>query len=65
MITTFFAGIFGVPREVCCRESRKAVQDFSRKNGTKSCLKEIHFVDKDAGMISMIQKEFTTSISAQ
>ncbi|VDI40698.1 Hypothetical predicted protein [Mytilus galloprovincialis] len=55
----FSSGIFGVPREVCCMKSRKAVQDFSRKNGTKSCLKEIHFVDKDAGIISMIQKEFS------
>ncbi|CAG2184698.1 PARP10_14_15 [Mytilus edulis] len=63
-IPAISSGIFGVPREVCCRESRKAVQDFSRKNGTKSCLKEIHFVDKDAGMISMIQKEFSQIYNA-
>ncbi|CAC5392471.1 PARP10_14_15 [Mytilus coruscus] len=53
------AGIFGVPKELCCKEYVKAVEDFSRKNGYKTCLKEIHFIDKDAGMISMIQKEFS------
>ncbi|XP_076085559.1 uncharacterized protein LOC143056355 [Mytilus galloprovincialis] len=57
------SGIFGVPHEVCCKEYGKAVEDFSRKNGNTTCLKEIHFIDKDAGMITMIQKEFSQIFS--
>ncbi|XP_076087284.1 uncharacterized protein LOC143057776 [Mytilus galloprovincialis] len=62
-IPSISAGIFGVPKEVCCKEYGKAVEDFSRKNGYKTCLKEIHFIDKDAGMISMIQKEFSQNFN--
>lgn len=53
------AGIFGVPKEVCVAEYKNAVAEFSgnRKNGT--CLREIHFIDKDFGLISLIQQEFT------
>jgi hypothetical protein len=35
------------------------VEEFSRKNGNVTCLREIHFIDKDLGLVSAIQNEFS------
>jgi len=52
-----FIGIFGVPKDICTQQYQKAVMEFSHKfhRGT---IKEIHFVDIDKGMCSLIQKTF-------
>lgn len=55
----FFSGIFGVPVSVCTQQYALAVEEFSRKNGNVTCLKEIHFIDKDLGLVSAIQNEFS------
>lgn len=34
------------------------MEEFSRKNGNVTCLREIHFIDKDLALVSAIQNEF-------
>lgn len=55
-----FTGIFGVPKEVCVAEYKNAVADFSRNSTGGEYLKEIHFIDKDLGLIRLIQQEFNS-----
>jgi len=54
----FFSGIFGIPISVCTQQYALAVEEFSRKNGNVTCLREIHFIDRDLGLVSAIQNEF-------
>jgi hypothetical protein len=51
--------MFGIPKEVCCYQYCKAVIEYSNTCGKITCLKEIHFMDKEPGMIQMIQAEFS------
>ena len=34
------------------------MKEFSRKNGNVTCLREIHFIDRDLGLVSAMQNEF-------
>jgi O-acetyl-ADP-ribose deacetylase (regulator of RNase III) len=53
-----FIGIFGVPKDICTQQYQKAVTEFSHKFHRDTTIKEIHFVDIDKGMCSLIQKTF-------
>lgn len=54
-----FSGIYGVPVSVCTQQYALAVEEFSRKNGNVTCLREVHFIDRDLGLVSAIQNEFS------
>jgi hypothetical protein len=56
-LSHFFIGIFGVPKDICTQQYQKAVKEFSHKFH-RDTIKEIHFVDIDKGMCSLIQKTF-------
>ena len=57
------SGKFAVPKELCAMEYVKAVMEFSSTivRGSRS-LREIHFVDKDSDMTSLIEQAFTEMV---
>ncbi|CAC5395812.1 unnamed protein product [Mytilus coruscus] len=56
-IPSISSGIFGVPKELCAKEYYGAVVEYSRKSPSSS-VREIHFIDKDRGMCTLIQETF-------
>ena len=48
---------------MCCSQYCKAVIEYSNTRGKTTCLKEIHFMDKEPGMIQMIQAEFSLHLN--
>ncbi|XP_052083398.1 uncharacterized protein LOC127720696 [Mytilus californianus] len=62
-IPAISSGIFGVPREVCCTQYCNAVKNYSNIFGRATCLREIHFMDKDTFMVGLIQKEFKQNLN--
>lgn len=48
-------GIFKVPKKVCAVQYARAILEFGDKN---NCLEEIHIVDINSEMISIVQKIF-------
>ncbi|XP_061196803.1 uncharacterized protein LOC133205079 [Saccostrea echinata] len=56
------SGIFGVPRDKCVEQYHKAVTTFSRSYPFLR-LREIHFVDRDASMVSALQVVFQQKTS--
>lgn len=53
----YFSGLDGVPNDLCAKQYYKAVVEYSR-NSPSSSVREIHFIDQDRGMCSLIQKTF-------
>ena len=58
IFVSFFIGLFGVPKDLYAQQYQKAVTEFSHKFHRSTTIKEIHFVDIDKGMCSLIQKTF-------
>ena len=52
------SGVFNVPKDVCADVMVEAAVNFSLKNGRRSALKEIHFVNNDSTTVQIFLKEF-------
>ncbi|KAL8615427.1 hypothetical protein ACOMHN_036247 [Nucella lapillus] len=57
------AAIFGVPQPICAQSYLSAVKKFDTIHGHTTPLKEIHFVDINDGMTSVIQSTFSADWS--
>ncbi|KAL8615431.1 hypothetical protein ACOMHN_036251 [Nucella lapillus] len=57
------AAIFGVPQPICAQSYLSAVKKFDTIHGHSTPLKEIHFVDINDGMTSVIQSTFSADWS--
>ncbi|VDI22313.1 deltex [Mytilus galloprovincialis] len=51
-------GISPIPKDMCAEEYCKAIEEYSRIRNNTSSLLEIHFIDKNYALISLIKQEF-------
>ncbi|CAC5381011.1 DTX [Mytilus coruscus] len=56
-------GISTVPKDVCAKEYCKAIEEYSRIRKNTSSLIEIHFIDKNYTLVSLIKQEFAQAFS--
>ncbi|KAL5021577.1 hypothetical protein ScPMuIL_000732 [Solemya velum] len=53
------AGVFGVPKNKCAEQYAEAVLTFSKTTDVKTHVREIHFMDKDFGIVWDIENAFS------
>ncbi|CAC5394874.1 DTX [Mytilus coruscus] len=56
-------GISAVPKDVCAKEYCKAIEEYSRIRKNTSNLIEIHFIDKNHTLVSLIKQEFAKAFN--
>ncbi|VDI37447.1 deltex [Mytilus galloprovincialis] len=56
-------GISPIPKDVCAKEYCKAIEEYSRIKKNTSSLIEIHFIDKNYALISLIRQEFAQAFN--